>query len=103
MRRELPARLVRRAARDIREASEWWEVNRPAAPEAVEDEVRKALSLIRSNPRIGARASNVKLSGVRRVHLSRIHYHLYYRLLSDPPCVEVLALWHTRRGSGPGI
>ena len=103
MSRALPARLVRRATREIREASQWWEANRPAAPGAVEESVQNALQLIRSNPRIGARATNVKLPGVRRVHLSRIHYHLYYRVLSDPRCIEVLALWHRRRGAGPGL
>jgi plasmid stabilization system protein ParE len=78
-------------------------VNRPAAPGAVEDSVRDALRLIRLNPQIGARATNVELPGVRRVHLSRIHYHLYYRILSAPRCIEVLALWHVRRGTGPGL
>jgi plasmid stabilization system protein ParE len=100
---ELPARLVRRATREIREASTWWAENRPAASGAVEEAVRRALRLVRSNPQIGARATNVELPGVRRVHLSRIHYHLYYRVLEDPPCVEILALWHTRRGEGPGL
>lgn len=103
MSRPLPARLVRRATREIREASQWWEANRPAAPGAVDEAVRDALALIRLNPRIGARATNVKLPGVRRVHLSRIHYHLYYRVRSEPACIEVLALWHTRRGTGPGL
>ena len=103
MSRQLPATVGRRAAREIREAAEWWEANRPAARGAVEEEVRKALRLIRSSPRVGARATNVKLAGVRRVHLSRIHYHLYYRLLAGPPCVEVLAFWHTRRGTAPGL
>lgn len=103
MNRPLPARFVRRASREIRETVSWWEANRPAAPGAVEESVRSALVLIQSNPRIGARATNVRLPDVRRVHLSRIHYHLYYRVLSDPASVEVLALWHVRRGSGPKL
>lgn len=65
--------------------------------------MRDALALIRLNPRIGARATNAKLAGVRRVHLSRIRYHLYYRVRSEPVCIEVLALWHVRRGTGPGL
>jgi plasmid stabilization system protein ParE len=69
----------------------------------VDDAVRDAMALIRLNPQIGVHASNVALSGVRRVHLSRIRYHLYYRVRQDPACIEVLALWHTRRGSVPGL
>lgn len=34
--------------------------------------------------------------------LYRIHYFLYYRLVDDE-AVEVLALWHARRGQGPPI
>ena len=47
----------------------------------------------------GDRSLNVKLPGVRRVHMARIHYHVYYRVADTPPAVEVLALWHTSRGS----
>jgi hypothetical protein len=44
---------------------------------------------------------NVSLRGVRRVHLARIRYHLYYRATSS--AVEVLAFWHARRGTGARI
>ena len=101
--RPLPARLARRAARDIRAVSRWWEANRPAAPGAVDQAVQDALALIRINPQIGSRAASMKLRGVRRVHLSRIPCHLYYRILSNPACIEVLALWDTRRLTGPGL
>jgi plasmid stabilization system protein ParE len=43
----------------------------------------------------------LKLIGVRRVHLSRVRYHLYYR--ARPSRIEVLALWHTSRGKGPAL
>ena len=36
-----------------------------------------------------------------RVHLSGVHYHLYYRVL--PEAIEVLAFWHTSRGSVPSV
>jgi plasmid stabilization system protein ParE len=56
----------------------WWIENRPSAPEAFEEELRKAFSLIAAHPNIGARALTKTLAGVRRIRLSRIHYHLYY-------------------------
>jgi plasmid stabilization system protein ParE len=46
-------------------------------------------------------ATNVKTRGVRRLHLERIHYFLYYRLRGT--AVQILALRHTSRGSGPGL
>lgn len=97
----LPVRITASAARSISEAGNWWASNRPKAPDAFAEELARSLALIASQPSIGARAVNVKLSGVRRVHLARIHYHLYYRIAGTPPAIEVLALWHTSRGSQP--
>jgi plasmid stabilization system protein ParE len=101
--RKFPIRVVRSAADQIVEASVWWNTNRPKAPGAFREEIERALELISAQPHIGARATNAKLAGVRRIHLSRIHYYLYYRVRETPKAVDVLALWHTSRGSGPGL
>jgi plasmid stabilization system protein ParE len=100
---ELRLRLlvVPTAQRHIRAAKQWWTKNRPAAPKLLNDELEKAFDLIASQPHIGPPAPNVKTPGVRRFHLARIHYHLYYR--PKPTVVEVLALWHVRRGSDPDL
>lgn len=98
---ETPLRVTRRAHSHIRRAAEWWELNRPLAPGAVHEELDQAFALLRSQPRIGAVAMNTMARGVRRLHLERIHYFLYYRLRRGT--VEVLALWHTSRGSGPAL
>jgi len=98
----LPVRIVSSAARPTAEAAEWWAANRPKAPDAFVTEFERALQLIASQPAIGARAINVKLAGVRRVHLARVHFHLYYRVTSEP-AIEVLALWHTSRGMSPEL
>lgn len=98
----LPVRIVSSAARAIAEATEWWVANRPMAPAAFVADFERALQLIALQPAIGARATNVKLAGVRRVHLARVHYHLYYRITSEP-AIEVLALWHTSRGTSPEL
>lgn len=63
----------------------------------------RAFALIASQPRIGGRATNVRLSGVRRIYLPIIKYHLYYHVVSLPEHVEVVALWHKSRGEGPPI
>ena len=103
MSRKLPIRVVRSAADQIAEASAWWNANRPKAPGAFREEMERALELISAQPQIGARATNAKLVGVRRIHLGRIHYYLYYRAREAPKAVEILALWHISRGSGPGL
>jgi plasmid stabilization system protein ParE len=93
----LPLQTTRRAAREIRAASKWWDENRPAAPDAFRDAIDKAFELICAQPNIGAVATNVKLPGVRRILLSKIQYYLYYRVKSRPQVVEVVAIWHTSR------
>lgn len=97
----LPVVVTRRAERQIEKAAGWWLDNRPAAPDALHDELRKGFDLIATNPNLGARAEKVSLQGVRRIYLSRVRYHLYYR--STASFVEVLAFWHTSRGSGPPL
>jgi plasmid stabilization system protein ParE len=99
----LPIHIVNSAARAITETAEWWAANRTKAPNAFPEELKRAFELIASHPGIGARALNIKLSDVRRVHLARVHYHLYYRVVADPPSIEVLALWHTSRGTAPPL
>ncbi|HXO22115.1 MAG TPA: type II toxin-antitoxin system RelE/ParE family toxin [Thermoanaerobaculia bacterium] len=93
----LPLQITRRATREIQSASEWWDENRPAAPDAFRDAIEKAFELIRTQPDLGAVAANVRLSGVRRIHLSRVRYHLYYRVKDNTKAIEVVALWHTSR------
>lgn len=72
----LPVRIVSSAAQAIAEAAEWWATNRPTVPDAFVNNLENALQLIASHPEIGARAQNVRLEGVRRVHLAAVHYHL---------------------------
>jgi plasmid stabilization system protein ParE len=97
----LAIRVVHRAAREITEVDLWWQKNRPDAPDAIREEIARAFELISSQPKIGARAVDPRLQGVRRVHLARIGYHLYYRTTSS--AIEVLAFWHSSRGSGPEL
>ncbi|HJW93516.1 MAG TPA: type II toxin-antitoxin system RelE/ParE family toxin [Thermoanaerobaculia bacterium] len=91
------------ADRQIREADSWWRKNRQRAPNAIREELEKIRDVIAFQPHIGERARNVKLPGVRRLHLQRIHYHIYYRVIGEPERVEIVAFWNVRRGSGPPI
>ena len=72
-------------------------------PDAIADELRHAFALVRSAPGAGGRATNARLNGVRRVYLSRVRYHLYYRVDRTDEVVEVLALWHASRGDPPDL
>ena len=93
--------VVPRAQRDIREALSWWRANRPKAPRAMTDELRRAFQLLRAQPEVGPRARSRELGGVRRILLSRVHYHVYYRVDRERLVVDVLAVWHSSRGAPP--
>jgi plasmid stabilization system protein ParE len=91
------------AKTQIRAAEDWWRLNRPKAPNAIREELERAASIISIQPSAGARALNVSLPDVRRVHLARVRYYLYYWLRIDPERIEILAFWHESRGSGPPL
>ncbi len=94
-------RVTRRADAHIDQAAVWWEQNRSLSPGALDEELAEAFALLISQPAIGAPALNAKTRGVRRVHLARVHYYLYYRVRGEQ--IEVLALWHTSRGAPPPV
>jgi plasmid stabilization system protein ParE len=93
--------VSRRAAREIERVVEWWAVNRPAAPGAVRNDLQAALSLLLLRPDIGVRVMQASTPGVRRFHLDRIHYWVYYRVQGDR--LEVLSVWHSSRGREPAV
>ena len=93
--------ITEKAQTQISVASAWWAENRPAAPTAIREELDRILGFLRVQPEIGTIARRPTLSGVRRVTLSRIRYYVYYRVVGD--ALQVLAFWHTSRGSGPPI
>jgi plasmid stabilization system protein ParE len=94
-------RVTKRAQAQIDRAAIWWDDNRPLAPEAFDEDLAEAFSLLSVEPSIGARVGNARVQGVRRLHLARIHYFLYYRVHRRE--VQVLGIWHTSRGSSPKV
>ena len=94
-------RITKRADAHIEQAVSWWERNRPHAPGAVDEELAEAFSLLASQPGIGVSAPITKAQDVKRVLLARVHYYPYYRVRGDE--VQILALWHTSRGSEPRL
>lgn len=94
-------RITKRADAHIEQAVSWWEQHRPHAPGAIDEELAEAFSLLAAQPAIGVPALETKAKDVRRVLLARVHYYLYYRVRGDE--VQILALWHASRGTGPRL
>jgi plasmid stabilization system protein ParE len=97
----LRVRLSPSAAAQIRTAAKWWLQHRAKAPDAFADDLERGLELIASLPSVGEEVPHSRLAGVRRLLLGRVRYHLYYHYEAESDAVDVLALWHTGRGTGP--
>jgi plasmid stabilization system protein ParE len=85
------------------EIDAWWQSSRPAAPDLFLDELAAALALLVDAPTIGAAHRHQKIAGVRRFHLARTRYHVYYVHDAVAGEVIVLAVWSARRGAGPTL
>jgi plasmid stabilization system protein ParE len=60
-----------------------------------------ALALLVEEPGIGTRIETARGDSVRRLHLTRVRYFLYYRVRGD--FLEVVAFWHSSRETGPSV
>ena len=97
----LAVEVTPRAAIQLAAAATWWSENRPAAPDAIRVDFQEAVALIARQPGVGAESSTLRYPRLRRLYLSRVRYHIYYQVLGEK--VVIVAFWHARRGSGPGV
>ena len=97
----LTVEVTQRAAAQIERAARWWTENRLAAPDAIAEDFEQAKNLLAQQPGVGARSSSPRYADLRRLFLSRVGYHVYYRVA--PGRVVVLAFWHSSRGTGPTL
>lgn len=97
----LLVRIKPRAVREIHRAAQWWSENRPAAPWAVEADLKDALALLVEHPGIGSNVDNRRDAETRRFLLDRTRYFRYYR--PKGRFLEVLAFWHASREHEPRV
>lgn len=94
----MKAVFTKRARRQFETAVAWWRAHREAAPYLLEDEVQRAVRMLEEAPYSGAPGRDPRVKGVRRLVLRETQYLLYYRVLEAKQYVEVLRLWHAKRG-----
>jgi plasmid stabilization system protein ParE len=78
-------------------------MNRPAARRAVVPEFRQALMALVRHPYMGQIAASATMTDVRRLLLPTTRYFVHYRVFEADRTIEILALWHARRGTGPSL
>jgi plasmid stabilization system protein ParE len=77
-------RVTKRAQAQIDRAVQWWDGNGDLALKAFDEDLAKAFLLLSVEPGVGARVLHARAEGVRRLHLARVRYHLYYRSRGTP-------------------
>lgn len=97
----LRLRITVRAAAQIEKIDRWWLENRPSAPEALREDLKAAFALLLVQPGVGTKVANTRAEGVRRLHLGRVHYYVFYRVAKGE--LAVLSVWHSSRGSAPAL
>ena len=93
--------ISRRAAREIYRIAGWWAANRPAAPGAVRKDLEAAFTLLLEQPGMGTEVAQASSPNVRRFHVDRIRYWVYYRERGKR--LEVVSVWHSSRGTEPAV
>jgi plasmid stabilization system protein ParE len=96
-------KVARRADRQIRAEAAWWLKNRSGAPTMFADDLNSAFDLIEEFPHAGEAVDHPQIPTLRRVLLGRAQCYLYYSVSIEERVIEVLALWHTSRGSKPRL
>ena len=97
----MKVRVSKRGQSQIERAAQWWDEHRDLAPQAFDEDIAKALLPLRTEPLIGAPFPSRNVHGERRLHLARIRDLLYYRIRRRT--IEVVAFWHSSRGTGPSL
>ncbi len=80
------------ALTDIIDSRQWWRANRRDAPDLMATELARAfieLETIAPSVRVFRSIGGLD---VRRVHVSRIHRHVYFHFTADGD-IAVLAVW----------
>lgn len=90
------------AARQLAEARDWWLEHRDKAPWAFDEDIDGLFALLEERPELIGRPVE-SVPDVRRVFLRRVRYFVYFEIVDDGDRVEILAIWHGSRGSGPDL
>ena len=97
----LPVRTTPEADAQIFKIDSWWRRNRPAAPDLFLTELTAAFEILASVPQLGRLYRQSPVRHTRRLLLQETRYHVYY--VPTAAEVQVLAVWHARRGLGPPL
>lgn len=89
------------AEAQVRRIAQWWRVNRSSSPDLFSRELAETLGALLQTPTLSVHYRSRRGVRIRRLLLERSRYHVYYSHDVEADVVELRAVWHTARGSGP--
>jgi len=92
-------KLSARARTATRRIDEWWQAERPEAPDAFVEELERAIALLAGAPEMGIVYGSFRNRPLRRLLLEKTRYHLYYVIVDER--IEVVTVWSALRGRQP--
>jgi plasmid stabilization system protein ParE len=93
-------RFTATAQQHVQRFKKWWQEN-SVRPEILDHDLAEAVRMLSIVPGIGSIYRPSPIVGMRRLYLERLMSHLYYTY--DEREVVIRAVWHVRRGTGPGF
>jgi hypothetical protein len=84
--------VAERAEREVTEAAAWWAEHRSDSPAALAEAVADGLERIAAAPYAHALARGAGRRQLRRHHLRRVDYFLYFRIDEASRTVEIVLL-----------
>jgi plasmid stabilization system protein ParE len=82
---------------------DWWNDNRPAAPNLFREELVATLEMLQGAPKASPTYPFSQIPGLRRTLMQRTRYHVYFTYHEDRALIFVHAVWHASRGRGPKL
>ncbi len=89
------------AATELEAVARWWAGQGRGSPMTLVEEFDDACRRLAEGPGIGVRVKS--RHHVRRCHLERARYWVYYLVDEDHDVVSVLHVWHTSREGAPDL
>ena len=100
---KLLLRQTREAELHILKLSAWWRTHREKAPNLFRDQLAAAFAYLAENPLAGEPYRRRGFKDIRRYHLKKTPYHIYYLPRMDQGDVVIVAVWSGMRKKGPTI
>lgn len=96
-------RFTPRALARAKAAQKQWRETRPAAPDLFEHELAALVFQLETIPHFGTPHPTRQRPWLKRTLLERTEHHVYFERDERKQEIQILMIWHARRGKEPKL